>query len=104
MHASCCILALACLFTISFKCGFFNPGPLSCVELREDSPHVSCCLVDTEFCPIQCNNEVCRCVDPITGNVVGSGLFFDEGNTEIDCVESKGRERERERVLQIDDF
>ena len=62
------------------------------MELREHSPHISCCNDDTQFCPLQCNNGACRCVDPITGNVVGSGLFFDEKNTDIDCIESKRRE------------
>ena len=67
---------------------YTDPVP-SCRQLREERPHIECCEDDTQFCPIQCNQGVCRCVDPETGDVVGSGVFFDEGDPTIDCVDSK---------------
>lgn len=78
-----CILCvsglLACLHADS------NPDSLSCRALRELRPYIECCSDDTEFCPRQCNQGVCRCVDPASGEVIGSGLFFDENNPDIDC-------------------
>ena len=61
----------------------------SCRELRLQRPHIRCCEDDTSFCPIQCYQGVCRCVDPETGEVVGNGVFFDEGDPNIDCDNSK---------------
>ena len=62
---------------------------LSCLAFSLDRPHITCCEDGMVFCPIQCNQGVCRCVDPETGEVVGSGVFFDEGDPTIDCVDSE---------------
>ena len=62
-----------------------NPESLSCVALRALRPSIECCSDDTEFCPTQCSQGVCRCVDPDTGEVIGSGVFFNEDDPNIDC-------------------
>lgn len=62
---------------------------LSCLQLSAQRPHITCCADSTIFCEIQCNQGVCRCVVPETGELVGSGVFFDEGDPNIDCVDSK---------------
>ncbi len=63
---------------------------LSCQELEDARPHIQCNSTDgTLFLSRQCNLGVCRCVDPVSGDLVGSGIFFDEEDLRIDCNESE---------------
>ena len=58
------------------------------------APHV-CCEPDTgNFCQIQCNNGLCRCVDPLTGVPIGDFTFL-ENDESIDCLLSKSRLSQR---------
>ena len=67
-----------------------NPEMLSCQELKDERPHILCNSTDgTLFLARQCNLGVCRCVNPISGDLVGSGIFFDEEDLFIDCIEGE---------------
>ena len=77
--AFCCFLQFAVADSIS---------NVDCFNLQSVAPHV-CCEPDTgNFCQIQCNNGLCRCVNPLTGVQIGD-LTFAENDESIACPISK---------------
>ena len=61
---------------------------VDCFTLQMSAPHI-CCEPDTgNFCQIQCNNGLCRCVNPLTGVPIGDFTFL-ESDESIDCSLSK---------------
>ena len=65
---------------------------VDCLGLQSVAPHI-CCEPDTgNFCRIQCNNGLCRCVDPLTGVQIGDFTFPDNDES-IDCSLSKSFSR-----------
>ena len=65
---------------------------VDCLGLQLVAPHV-CCGPDTgDFCQIQCNNGLCRCVHPLTGVQIGDFTFPDNDES-IDCSLGKSFSR-----------
>ena len=81
VHSSHSLIPYILLLTLS-------AGPSECLTLQSVEPQ-TCCEPDTgNFCQIQCNNGLCRCVDPLTGVQIGD-LTFPENDESIDCSLSK---------------
>lgn len=59
-----------------------------CFTLQMSASHI-CCEPDTgNFCELQCNNGLCVCVDPITGNPT-IDFRFPESDEGFDCSQSE---------------
>ena len=57
---------------------------VDCLALERDSPHICCEPKTGGFCLVQCNNGLCRCVNPTTG-VPTADFTFTEDDDSIDC-------------------
>lgn len=59
------------------------PDDVNCTALQEMRPAVCCDIQTGDFCPVQCMQGVCRCVDTETGEAISDMIFTQEEN--IDC-------------------
>ena len=85
MVALCChdVPIVILLYGLSL-CNTDSISNINCMMLQMNSPHI-CCDSDTgNFCPIQCNNGICMCVDETTGDPI-SDLRFPENAENINC-------------------